>query len=212
MKIYLVRHGETEWNKEYRLQGQADTRLNDYGRELAQITAEALKDIPFDVIYHSPLNRAEETAVILKQSRTIDIIADERIKEMSFGTAEGCHILSIKNNPEDPMYNFLKHPGDYIPPENGERFEEVAARSAEFMKETILPLEGKYQNVLIVAHGAVNRTILNAIAGIPVSDFWNIRLKNCAVSIIDLTNGILTIEQEGAIYYPTEERPKDILN
>lgn len=212
MKIYLVRHGETEWNKEYRLQGQADTRLNDYGRELAQITAEALKDIPFDVIYHSPLNRAEETAVILKQSRTIDIIADERIKEMSFGTAEGCHILSIKNNPEDPMYNFLKHPGDYIPPENGERFEEVAARSAEFMKETILPLEGKYQNVLIVAHGAVNRTILNAIAGIPVSDFWNIRLKNCAVSIIDLTNGILTIEQDGAIYYPTEERPKDILN
>ena len=212
MKIYLVRHGETEWNKEYRLQGQADTRLNDYGRELAQITAEALKDIPFDVIYHSPLNRAEETAVILKQSRTIDIIADERIKEMSFGTAEGCHILSIKNNPEDPMYNFLKHPGDYIPPENGERFEDVAARSAEFMEETILPLEGKYQNVLIVAHGAVNRTILNAIAGIPVSDFWNIRLKNCAVSIIDLTNGILTIEQEGAIYYPTEERPKDILN
>jgi len=212
MKIYLVRHGETEWNKEYRLQGQADTRLNDYGRELAQITAEALKDIPFDVIYHSPLNRAEETAVILKQSRTIDIIADERIKEMSFGTAEGCHILSIKNNPEDPMYNFLKHPGDYIPPENGERFEDVAARSAEFMEETILPLEGKYKNVLIVAHGAVNRTILNAIAGIPVSDFWNIRLKNCAVSIIDLTNGILTIEQEGAIYYPTEERPKDILN
>ena len=212
MKIYLVRHGETEWNKEYRLQGQADTRLNDYGRELAQITAEALKDIPFDVIYHSPLNRAEETAVILKKSRTIDIIADERIKEMSFGTAEGCHILSIKNNPEDPMYNFLKHPGDYIPPENGERFEDVAARSAEFMEETILPLEGKYQNVLIVAHGAVNRTILNAIAGIPVSDFWNIRLKNCAVSIIDLTNGILTIEQEGAIYYPTEERPKDILN
>ena len=212
MKIYLVRHGETEWNKEYRLQGQADTRLNDYGRELAQITAEALKDIPFDVIYHSPLNRAEETAVILKQSRTIDIIADERIKEMSFGTAEGCHILSIKNNPEAPMYNFLKHPGDYIPPENGERFEDVAARSAEFMKETILPLEGKYQNVLIVAHGAVNRTILNAIAGIPVSDFWNIRLKNCAVSIIDLTNGILTIEQEGAIYYQTPERPKDILN
>lgn len=212
MKIYLVRHGETEWNKEYRLQGQADTKLNDYGRELAQITAEALKDIPFDVIYHSPLNRAEETAHILKGNRKIDIIADERIKEMSFGTAEGCHILSIKNNPEDPMYNFLKYPGDYIPPKNGERFEEVAARSADFMKEMILPLEGRYENVLIVAHGAVNRTILNEIAGIPVSDFWNIRLKNCAVSIIDLTDGKLTIEQEGAIYYQKEERPKDILN
>ena len=140
------------------------------------------------------------------------MIADERLKEMSFGTAEGGHILVIKNNSEDPMYNFLKHPGKYIPPENGERFEEVYARTGAFIRDMILPLEEKYENVLIVAHGAVNRTILNAIAGIPVSDFWNIRLKNCAVSIIDLTDGKLTLEQEGDIYYQSENRPKDILN
>lgn len=212
MKIYLVRHGETEWNKEYRLQGQADTRLNDYGRELAVITAEALSRIPFEVIYHSPLNRAEETAHILKKDRKIDIIADERLKEMSFGISEGCHIHAIKNNPEDPMYNFLKYPDKYIPPKNGESFEEVYARSEAFMKEMILQMEGKYENVLIVAHGAINRTILNTIAEIPVSDFWNIRLKNCAVSVIDLTDGKLTIEQEGEIYYQSENRPKDILN
>lgn len=212
MKIYLVRHGETEWNKEYRLQGQADTRLNDYGRELAQITAEALQDIPFDVIYHSPLNRAEETAYILRRDRKIEVIPDDRIKEMSFGVEEGCNILEVKNNPENPMYNFMKHPGKFVPPENAESFEEVSVRSSAFMKETILPLEGKYKNILIVAHGAVNRTILNAIAGIPVLDFWNIRLKNCAVSIIDVTGGLMTLEQEGAIYYQTEDRPKDILN
>ena len=52
MKIYLVRHGETEWNKEYRLQGQADTRLNDYGRELAVITSDALQKINFDKIFY----------------------------------------------------------------------------------------------------------------------------------------------------------------
>ena len=176
------------------------------------VIVEGLKDIPFDVIFHSPLNRAEETAVILKRDRKIEMIADERLKEMSFGTAEGGHILVIKNNSEDPMYNFLKHPGKYIPPENGERFEEVYARTGAFIRDMILPLEEKYENVLIVAHGAVNRTILNAIAGIPVSDFWNIRLKNCAVSIIDLTDGKLTLEQEGDIYYQSENRPKDILN
>ena len=66
MKIYLIRHGETEWNKECRLQGQTDIELNEYGRELAAITSEALKDIPFEIIFHSPLNRAEETARILK--------------------------------------------------------------------------------------------------------------------------------------------------
>ena len=212
MKIYLVRHGETEWNKEYRLQGQADTQLNDYGRELAQITAEALKDIPFDVIFHSPLSRAKETAHILKRDRKIEIIGDERLREMSFGIAEGCNIREIKDNPQDPMYNFLKFPGKYIPPEKAERFEEVTARSTAFMQDTVLPLEGKYKNIMIVAHGAINRTILNAIAGIPVSDFWNIRLKNCAVSIIDVKDGQMTLEQEGDIYYQSENRPKDILN
>ena len=131
---------------------------------------------------------------------------------MSFGIAEGCNIREIKDNPQDPMYNFLKYPGKYIPPEKAERFEDVSARSAAFMQEMVLPLEKKCKNILIVAHGAINRTILNAIAGIPVSDFWNIRLKNCAVSIIDVTGGQLTLEQEGAIYYQSENRPKDILN
>lgn len=212
MKIYLVRHGETEWNKEYLLQGQADTKLNDYGRELARITSEALKEIPFDIIFHSPLNRAEETARILKRDREIPILADERLKEMNFGISEGCHIPTIKNMPEDPMYNFLKHPGKYLPPKNGERFEEVYKRSLDFMTREILPLEEKYKNVLIVAHGALNRSILNPIADIPVSDFWRIRLKNCAVSVINLMDGKFTIESEGEIYYQAPKRPKDILN
>lgn len=212
MKIYLIRHGETEWNKEYRLQGQADTKLNDYGRELARTTAEALKEIPFDVIYHSPLNRAKETAEILKRDRKIELISDERLLEMSFGIAEGCFIGEIKDNPKNPMFNFLKNPDKYIPPQNGESFEDVYVRSGDFLKEELLPLEKSYQNIMVVAHGAVNRTILNAIAEIPISDFWNIRLKNCAVSIIDLTDGEWTLEEEGRIYYQSENRPKDILN
>lgn len=212
MKIYLVRHGETEWNKEYRLQGQADTKLNEYGKELAVITSEALKEIPFEIIFHSPLNRAEETAHILKRDRDIPMIADERLKEMNFGTSEGCHIPTIQNTPEDPLYNFLNKPDAYEPPEKGEYFEEVYARSRDFIEKEILPLEKRYETVLIVAHGALNRSILNPIAGIGISDFWEIRLKNCAVSIIDLTDGKLSIDQEGDIYYQSENKPKDILN
>lgn len=55
MELYLVRHGETEWNKERRLQGQADVALDDFGRQLAVETGEALQDIPFDVCFTSPL-------------------------------------------------------------------------------------------------------------------------------------------------------------
>ena len=65
MKIYLIRHGETDWNKLRRLQGQADIPLNEFGRQLARETDPALRDVPFDRIYTSPLKRARETAELV---------------------------------------------------------------------------------------------------------------------------------------------------
>ena len=61
MKLYLIRHGETDWNKEFKIQGSSDIELNEYGRELAFITREGLRHIPFDIAYTSPLKRAKET-------------------------------------------------------------------------------------------------------------------------------------------------------
>ena len=66
MERYIVRHGETLWNKGKRLQGRTDIELNDYGRELARKTGEALMDTEIDVIYSSPLKRAYETAILYK--------------------------------------------------------------------------------------------------------------------------------------------------
>ncbi len=211
MNIYLIRHGETEWNNKSLLQGRTDIPLNDYGRELAEITAEALKDIDFDMIFHSPLIRARETAEILKRDRAIPIRADERIIEIAFGVEEGAHIPTINETPQDPLYNFLKDPGSFIPPEQGESFEDVYKRSQEFLTEQILPLEGKCDNVLIVAHGALNRTILNSIAGIPISDFWKIRLKNCAVSMISLEKGEFQLVEESKIFYESKPVAPSIL-
>ena len=89
MELYIIRHGETKWNSEKRLQGRSDIELNEYGIELARITSEALKDVKFDRIYSSPLKRAYETAEILRGSRKLDIICDDRLKEMCFGDYEG---------------------------------------------------------------------------------------------------------------------------
>ena len=68
MKLYIIRHGETDWNKEKRLQGQSDTQLNEYGIELARITGEALKDVHFDYIFSSPLKRAYKTAELIRMA------------------------------------------------------------------------------------------------------------------------------------------------
>ena len=89
MKLYLVRHGETDWNKQKRIQGQVDIPLNAFGRSLAKKTAEGLKSIPFDVCYSSPLGRAEETARLILNERDVPIITDNRIMEMAFGEYEG---------------------------------------------------------------------------------------------------------------------------
>ena len=85
MELYIIRHGETDWNKEKRLQGRSDTELNEYGIELAEITADALKDVTFDRIYSSPLKRAYRTAEIIRLDRDIEIQTDDRLLEICFG-------------------------------------------------------------------------------------------------------------------------------
>ena len=79
MRIYLIRHGETDQNKVKCLQGRTDIELNEYGRELAYKTAEGLKEIKFDMIFTSPLKRARETAEIIRGNRNIPILIEERI-------------------------------------------------------------------------------------------------------------------------------------
>ena len=176
MKIYLVRHGETAWNQVRRFQGHEDIPLNAYGRELAKSTAKALKEIPFDAAFCSPLSRAKETAeIILGERRTV-----------------------LK---PDPLYDFFYAPESFVPMKGGESFEDVYTRTAAFVKEKVLPLEGNCENLLIVAHGVANRSILNPILGIPVERFWEISLLNCAVSVLEVEGGALRVLEKGKTYY-----------
>ena len=73
MMLYIVRHGETDWNKAHKVQGRTDIPLNDYGRRLAGETAEGMKDIPIDLGFTSPLLRAKETAQIILKGRNVPL-------------------------------------------------------------------------------------------------------------------------------------------
>ncbi|MCR4651164.1 MAG: histidine phosphatase family protein [Lachnospiraceae bacterium] len=196
MNIYLVRHGETDWNKEHKLQGQADIPLNDRGREMAEKTAEGLKGIDFDYAFSSPLERAVETARIIIGDRDVEIKTDPRMKEINFGASEGCGLDDVKDHPENPIYQFEFDTEHYVPSEGGETFDEVYQRSNEFFMEEVLSLEGKYANVLILGHGCTNRTILNSIMEVPLRDFWHAKMHNCNVSIINVSGGVATVTAE----------------
>ena len=189
MKIYLVRHGETDWNQAGLLQGQTDIALNAQGLEQAREAAERLKEVPFEIAFCSPLIRAKRTAETIIGDRKITLTTDERLRELNFGPWEGVDIRSIKDAASQPFTN----PGSYIPPVGAESFAQLYKRSGEFVDQVLLPLEGTYETVLVVAHGGVNRSILNPVLNIPVDDFWRVHMGNCATAILDCTDGKLSL-------------------
>lgn len=216
MIIYLMRHGETDWNRIGRLQGQSDIPLNEFGIELAVKTAEGLKDVKFDAAFSSPLQRALVTARTVIGGRAVALETDERLKEIYFGSGEGARFDQAKGDDSHPLHNFFCRPERYFPEGEAESFGDVKVRAKSFLEDKILPLEDKFDaggkksgNVLIVAHGAFNRCVLNTIAGIPDEDFWKINLPNCAVSILSLEGGQFRILEESRVYCgtPVNGRP-----
>lgn len=206
MYIYIMRHGETEWNKLRKLQGQTDIPLNEFGEELAYITRDGMKDLEFQAVYSSPLIRARRTAEIMAEGRSLPVIVNEYLKEINFGAGEGESLEAINQNPDGNLYKFLNKPEEYTPMEGGESFEQVKDRCRKFMEEVIIPSEGKCDRMLIVAHGAFIRIMISLIENIPYSEFWKrSRHKNCAVTTFSCENGKLHLLEEGKIYYTEKE-------
>lgn len=177
--LYIMRHGKTDWNAEYRLQGRTDIPLNDEGRQMAKDAAIEYKDIHLDICYCSPLLRAQETAKLVLENRNIPIITDNRLIEMCFGKYEGQK--DIFNHPEWSMYNFFKAPEKYIPEDNAESIEQLYSRTGDFLREVIKKDLSEGKDILIVGHGAMNNSIISQIQNIPVKDFWTIAIPNCKI-------------------------------
>ncbi len=200
MKVYIMRHGETDWNKEMRMQGQTDIPLNEYGKELARITGEGIKDIKIDYAFSSPLVRAKETAEIVLGDRGIDIVCDDRLKEIGFGSYEG---LGPEKRPES-FPNFFNKPECFVNAPDGETFENLRERTGEFIKEVLVPLEEREPDaaVFISGHGAMNKGLMMNFKGLGIKDFWAGPFhRNCSLSVVDITDGEFTVLEENRIYY-----------
>ena len=202
MEIYIVRHGQTMWNKEKRLQGSVDIELNENGRELAIITGKNLSDTSIDIIYSSPLKRAYETATLIRGERNIDIITDDRLRELNFGSMEGeCYEKLYEEKTHGFKY-FFTEPQLYYPPEDGETLEHLIERASNFMTNIIEPLEDKYERVMVVAHGAMNKALMTHVKKHSLEHFWSGGLqKNCNVIILDYSHSKYQIIDETRTFY-----------
>ena len=116
--LYIMRHGRTDWNDAYKLQGRTDIPLNDAGRRMAQEAAQRYREVSFDVCFCSPLIRARETAEIFLKGRDTPILFDDRLKEMCFGVCEGSE--NVFENRDTPVYTLFKDPTHYVAPEGAE--------------------------------------------------------------------------------------------
>ena len=179
--LYITRHGKTEWNIKHKLQGRTDVPLCEEGRQMAEAGREEYKDVHLDVCYCSPLLRARETAEIMLGDRDIPIIFDDRLKEMSFGEYEG-----IENSfeiPDCPVNVIFQAPEKYTASVGGsETFEELFARTGEFLEEIIYPGLEARKDILIVGHGAMNLSIISQIKNLPRKDYWNPGLEQCKMT------------------------------
>ena len=217
MRLYIMRHGETDSNREKRLQGRVDNPLNESGIKLAREVGRALRDIRFSLWITSPLKRAVQTGEAVlsenKVSGNVPMEKDEGIIEISFGSWEG--LGCGKDNFEidcDNFSDFYKNPELVNFPEDAEKPSDVKKRTLEFLKRTVAREELKTKsgepekNVLITTHGFAMRALLNSLYEDP-SDFWQGRVPaNCAVNIVEADNsGNIRLSERDVIYYDKNE-------
>lgn len=196
LRIFLVRHGETEWNKQARLQGHSDVKLSTKGFSQAAALAEHAPFQHVDAIYSSDLSRAKDTADVIAKRFNLNVITMPELREVNFGKWEGRAVNELaKESPED-FGKFFTDPSRCYPP-HGETFLECQARVMIGIREIMAQHENK--NVLVVSHGAAIRLILCAVLDMPISKIWTLGQFNMALNILRVDEGEFTLELMNSI-------------
>ncbi len=181
MELYLVRHGETIWNKEGRYYGHRDIGLSDVGLNQAKKLGEFFRNINFDKVICSPLLRAVDTA---KELTNQHICTDSRLMEQNFGLFEGKTYQELQAEFPNELEEWNQHHETYCLPE-GESFFMVRERVESFIRD----LDGLEGKLLIVAHKGTFGHMLAALMNLPASGYWNFVFEQGTYSKIDLQDG-----------------------
>lgn len=196
MKLYITRHGTTEWNIERRLQGWADSPLTEDGRNRAIKLGKSLKDIDFDMIYSSPQQRALSTAKFINGDKNTEIKIHDGLKELRYGLWEGMYISDIEKNYPEDYYSYKNTPEQYLP-EDGESIMDLFQRVKSFLKEITTK---DYKNILIVSHGITIKVLIAIIKELSWEEFSSLEVyTGTALNICELKDDRFEFLLEGDI-------------
>jgi len=191
-RILLVRHGETQWNREKRFQGQIDVPLNENGKRQGQQAAEFLKEIPLRYAVTSPLLRPKETAeIILQYHPNVTLEFEDDLKEISHGLWEGKFEEEIAAEYPGMLEQWQLSPETVQMPE-GENLQDVWDRAIAAWNQIVDTAANRPEPgiTMVVAHDAINKAILCHVAGLGPESFWRFKQGNGAVSVIDYPEGL----------------------
>ncbi|AKH62843.1 MULTISPECIES: 2,3-diphosphoglycerate-dependent phosphoglycerate mutase GpmB [Photorhabdus] len=182
LQVYLVRHGESEWNAERRIQGQSDSPLTETGEYQARLVAKRVKSEKITHIITSDLGRTCRTAEIIAEVCGCEVILEPRLRELHMGVLERRNIDSLTSEEESWRKKVLDGtPGGRIP--EGESMEELSVRMRAAL-ETCRHLPSG-SRPLLVSHGIALGCLVSTILGLPAHAERRLRLRNCSLSRVD---------------------------
>ena len=189
MQLIIIRHGETLWNKEGRVQGISDVELSTVGIEQARLLALSLKDHPIRVIHTSPLKRALKTAEVINEFHQKEIHTHNDLMEIDAGDFEGVYYKKLVACEKDFLNKWIADPASVKMP-NGESFTQLQDRAWRVMERII----NKEENALVVAHNFTIAAIICRIRSISLNEFQSSCVGNASKTIVNFQKDGIFIE------------------
>ena len=186
MKIYVVRHGETAWNREEVFRGRKDIPLNDVGIRQAERTGRFFADKEVSAIYSSPLARARQTASAISEAKGLPVKVDDAFIDMDFGEWQGRPLREVREKYAD-LYRLWRERPEAVQFPGGENLPQVRVRAWEGLQEVVR--ENPEKTVLILAHRVITKVLICAGLGLDDSHFWRIKQDTTAVNCLEYHRG-----------------------
>jgi phosphoserine phosphatase len=199
MKVYLVRHGKTEWNRDKKFQGQKNSPLLEEGKEQARLLGCRLEEKCFRSCYCSPLERTRETARLLNLKG--DFTPDKAFMEINLGSLEGEAFGDIRPEIKPVVDQFWHSPHTFDKKlTGGEDFEDIRLRAVSRIEQLVREHEEE-DEIIIVSHGALLLSVLNHYEGRVLEDFWEApMLQPASLTILRFEEGLFReVESRGDI-------------
>ncbi|MEN9222263.1 MAG: histidine phosphatase family protein, partial [Thermostichus sp. BF3_bins_97] len=193
LRVVIVRHGESTFNLESRIQGRSDlSRLTPTGESQAQCVARALAGIPFDQAYCSPLTRALDTArLVLAEREGIPLQITEQLREIDLTAWEGLTFAEVKEKYPDDHYLWRQHP-ENLELEGRFPVRDLWQQASEFWRALAqeIPTQEEPTNILLVGHSGINRALISTAIGLDPHHYHRLGQDNCAISVLNFPQGL----------------------